>query len=159
MSHIWKPAKMRGKDGKDYWVYTSYGAGRGWYHRMYHTPLDDQYREIDVHVLHKGPRDKGVSVVLSNIPDFNVVSFSRNPYVKKDGTFSVKQLITMHNGEIYSQKMKAIYGIVHYFKFGEEDGGRPYWPLELSTWYNQDYEYLNSLQEAYIAEIEKNQIH
>ena len=160
----WRPSRVQAKDGNLYWVFTLFGAGRGWYHRMHYVPLDDEYREIQVNVLPKfnTKLKKGVDVELLSNHNFDVVEFAKNPYVKKDGTFECKKMLMTGDNELWKQQMCKVYGVHHYTQKPTELKNYSYWPTELmeGLWYGKEvYDHIKDKDEVFIVEVEEKQLH
>ena len=164
---IWKPSRVKAKDGKEYWVFTLFATGRGWYQRRHYTLLDDAYREIQVDTLEydadfKRVHNKGIEVELLSNYSFEVVDFSVNPYTRKDGTFECKKMITTGDGVLWAQPFYKIYGIHHYTKKPTERKNYEYWPVELmrDMWYGEKvYAQLDRKDEVFLVEVEPKQLH
>lgn len=161
---IWKPSHVHAKDGKMYWVFTLFGAGRGWYNRMFHVPLDDEYREIHVNMFPEfnERRSKGIHVELMDNYTFDVVDFAKNPYVKKDGSFECKKMWMTGDNILCKEQLCKVYGIHHYTQKQTALQNYVYWPEELmqGLWYGKEaYDQIKDKDEVFIAEIEKKQLH
>ena len=86
------PVNMIGKDGKTYPIYTLHASGRDWSSKVYFTPANDKDIGLVVKVLGVSQHSPRLfeSQIL-NGGDVPMLRFSRNPYVRKDGSFVVVQ--------------------------------------------------------------------
>lgn len=151
--HIWKPNKVKGKDGKEYWMYTIFGAGRGWYNRMFFTPLDGQYREIEVEILSFNFHNhKGTLVNILTDRDLKMIDFSRNPSQSRDGNYQHVNLRTSPDGYQWGvQELKKKYA-VHFYEKVE-----PYMDPN-DNWYKNVISIIQQRGSLCMVEVETKQI-